>query len=119
MGCLTSREDYDEDDRCSENSDTLSEAWVVLPNNDLPDIIDSVQRVSHDCEDWDAEVEANENPYDEEDVTDGCEPQPIGYQWRSEALYEPSSHHAPSIERSEGATSSTGHIEDGQFEDAE
>ncbi|KAG9463629.1 hypothetical protein GDO78_021394 [Eleutherodactylus coqui] len=115
----------EEDDMQSDISEASSEAWVVCRSfpwrDDLADINDSTSLASYEPENWDAELETNENPYDEDDVATECEEQisACEYHWGSDDSYEPSLHHAPSIHWSRGDISSAAHIEVGQFEDAE
>ncbi|XP_073516479.1 coordinator of PRMT5 and differentiation stimulator isoform X2 [Phyllobates terribilis] len=110
----------EEDDGWSDISEASSEAWVVDQSfhcgDKSPNISDPFPRATYEPEDWEAEMLANESPYDEEDVVDLCEWRTGGQQSFSEDSYQPSSHHTPSIQL---AAYSTGHIETGQFEDAE
>ncbi|XP_044129011.1 coordinator of PRMT5 and differentiation stimulator [Bufo gargarizans] len=116
MGCVTPHED------CSGGEeDDAPEAWVAGESldwsDDPADIRGPTPLANHEPEDWDAEMEADENPYDEDDVA--CEQQSSvdDYQWGSEESYQPSVDHAPPLQHSRSGHSL--HIQAGQFEDAE
>ncbi|XP_075034172.1 coordinator of PRMT5 and differentiation stimulator isoform X2 [Mixophyes fleayi] len=130
-----SRTEDKEDDGQSDTSEATSEAWSVdrrywrggsseeddkdFNNESAP----TEPRTYHyEQEDWDAEMLACENPYDEEDLADDACEQHItlcGYQSRSEGSYIPSLHHVPPIECYEMNYVGELDTEAGQFDDAE
>ncbi|KAM4031004.1 uncharacterized protein ACNLHF_018586 isoform 2-T2 [Anomaloglossus baeobatrachus] len=121
-GCVTPHAECfgGEDDGQSDISEASSEAWVasrsLYSEDEDQDMSPSSPFTTHEPEDWDAEILANENPYDEEDMADILEWRTGDQQCGSKNSYQPSVHHTPSIRC---AASIMAHIEAGQFEDAE
>ncbi|XP_069611656.1 coordinator of PRMT5 and differentiation stimulator isoform X2 [Ranitomeya imitator] len=110
----------EEEDAWSDISEPSSEAWVANPSPHCEDnaliMSDPSPLVTHEPENWDAEILEIESPYDEEDVADVCEWRIGSQQNCSEDSYLPSSHHTPSIQL---PVYSACYIVVGQFEDAE
>ncbi|XP_063819701.1 coordinator of PRMT5 and differentiation stimulator isoform X2 [Pseudophryne corroboree] len=131
-----SRTKDEDDEGQSDTSEDIYEAWSAyrspnwggsLSEDDTDYNLNSSSSgtqpyYQYEQEDWDAEMLALEEPYDEEDLVEIACKEHInlcGYKSVTEGSYNPSLHHVPPLEWSNVINLGAFNTESGQFEDAE